>query len=164
MSIRTPALLLVALTAACAGQQDGSASGQDSIPPESTSVDSLAASGGTMPSLFDITWNLVELDGQAAPTGMGGRPATLLLDREEQRASGFAGCNRMSGSFTHSADSISFGPLAMTRMACTEGMELEQRYSAALGKVTTLRLTAAGLELMSDSGTVARFSAVPPER
>ena len=162
MSIRIPALVLVALTAACAGQQDGRGSGQDSVTADAAAADSLAAAGGTMPSLFDITWNLVELDGQAAPTGMGGRPATLLLNREEQRASGFAGCNRMSGSFTHSADSISFGPLAMTRMACTEGMELEQRYAAALEKVTTLRLTAAGLELLSDGATVARFSAAPP--
>lgn len=163
MSIRIPGLLAVVLTAACAGQQDSRGSGQDSAIPDSPAAGSDAASGGTMPSLFDITWNLVELDGQAAPTGMGGRPATLLLDRAEQRASGFAGCNRMGGSFTHSADSISFGPLAMTRMACTEGMELEQRYAAALEKVTTLRLTAAGLELLSDGATVARFSAVPPE-
>ena len=164
MSIRVPALLLlVSLAAACARQQDDSASGQDSGLPDSATTDSPAAAGSTMPSLFDITWNLVELNVQAAPTGAGGRPATLLLDQGEQRASGFAGCNRMSGSFTHSADSISFGPLAMTRMACTEGMELEQQYAEALERVRTLRLTAAGLELMSDSGTVARFSAVPPE-
>lgn len=116
-----------------------------------------------MPSLFGITWNLTELNGQPPPAGAGGKPATLLLEQAEHRASGFAGCNRMTGSFTQAGESLSFGPMVMTRMACAEGMELEQQYGAALAGVRTLRLSAAGMELMGDSGTIARFSAVPPE-
>jgi heat shock protein HslJ len=158
MSIRIPALLLLgALGTACTGQQDG-----EQVAADSTLLDTLAASEGTMPSLFDITWNLTELNGQAPPTGAGGRPATLLLAAADQRASGFSGCNRMTGTYQHAGDSLSFGPMAMTRMACPDGMALEQQYAAALEGVRTFRLSAAGLELMGDSGTVARFSAVPP--
>lgn len=158
MSIRIPALLLLgAMATGCTSQRGG-----EEVAADSTTLDTLAASGGTMPSLFDITWNLVELNGQAPPAGAGGRSATLLLEPADQRASGFSGCNRMTGTYHHAGDSLSFGPMAMTRMACQDGMQLEQQYSAALEVVRTFRLSAAGLELMGDSGTVARFSAVPP--
>lgn len=158
MLFRIPALLLLGIVAAaCARQQDN-----EGIAADSAMSDTLAASGGTMPSLFDITWYLTELNGQAPPAGNGGKPATLILAAEDQRASGFSGCNRMSGSYQHAGDSISFGPMAMTRMACTEGMELEQQYSAALASATMFRLTAGELELMGDRGTVARFNATPP--
>src|SRR5690606_25759446 len=99
---------------------------------------------------------------QTPPAGSGGKPATLVLAAADERASGFSGCNRVSGSYQHAGDSISFGPMAMTRMACSEGMELERLYSAALASVTTLRLSAGGLELMGGGGMVARFSAAPP--
>lgn len=158
MSIRVPVLLLLgAIAAACGGQQD-----EEGVAADSAMADTPAASQGTMPSLFDITWYLTELNGQPAPSGAGGEPATLLLARADQRASGFAGCNRMTGSYRHAGDSLSVGPMAMTRMACAEGMQLEQQYGAALEQVRTFRLSAGGLELMSDNGTVARFSAGPP--
>lgn len=158
MFTRIPALLLLTVVAtACARQQDN-----EGIAADSVTADTLAAAGSTMPSLYDITWNLTELNGQAPPTGNGGQPATLVLAPADQRASGFAGCNRMTGSYQQAGDSISFGPMAMTRMACAEGMELERQYSSALEQATTFRLTAGGLELMGDDGTVARFSATPP--
>ena len=158
MSIQLPALVLLgALATACTNQR-----GPDGAAADSAMPDTLAASEGTMPSLFDITWNLTELNGQAPPPSSDGRPATLLVEPGDRRASGFSGCNRMTGTYRHAGDSLSFGPMAMTRMACAEGMGLEQQYAAALEQVATFRLSAGGLELMGDSGTVARFSAVPP--
>jgi len=158
MPSRIPVLLLLgALATACTSQR-----GTDGAAADSAMPDTLAASEGTMPSLFDITWNLTDLNGRAPSPSSDGRPATLLLEPAAQRASGFSGCNRMTGTYRHAGDSLSFGPMAMTRMACAAGMGLEQQYAAALEKVTTFRLSAGGLELMGDSGTVARFSAVPP--
>ena len=109
------------------------------------------------PSPYGIEWQLVELNGQPAPLGGGGKPGTLRLAEDEGRASGFAGCNRFSGTFTTSAAQVQFGPLMMTKMACSEGMDLEARYPAALGGSNGFRVTATGLELLSGSQVVARF-------
>lgn len=40
------------------------------------------------------------------------------FDNGNKHVSGFSGCNRFSGSYTLEANHISFGPLAVTRMAC----------------------------------------------
>src|SRR5688500_2699955 len=77
-------------------------------------------------------WTLVELFGEAAPTGAGGRPATLRIEGAESRAGGFAGCNRYGGSYELRGDSLTFGAIAMTKMACDQGMALEQRLAEAL--------------------------------
>lgn len=113
-------------------------------------VDSSAAYG--------VEWQLVELNGQPAPRAAGGKPGTLLLSEGEGRASGLAGCNRFAGTFTRSADQIQFGPLAMTKMACAEGMDLEASYSSVLTGSRGLRVTPTGLELLSGSTVVARFT------
>lgn len=108
--------------------------------------------------LGDGEWALVTLRGQPAPMGAGNRPATLRFDTDSNRVSGFSGCNRAAGGFTTNGDSLTFSPLAMTRMMCTEGMELEQSYAEVVGATRTFRLTADTLELIDQGGTVtARF-------
>lgn len=109
------------------------------------------------PSPYGIEWQLIELNGQPAPGGAGGKPGTLTLVPDGGKASGFAGCNRFSGTFTTSADQIQFGPLMMTKMACSEGMDLEARYPAVLGGSDGFRVTATGLELLSGQEVIARF-------
>jgi heat shock protein HslJ len=105
-----------------------------------------------------VEWTLASLGGQPAVLGAGGRPATLLLTDISSRASGFAGCNQFSGSYTLSGSSLSFGPLAMTRMACAQGGELESRYTMALGQVTEWKMTSTGLELRKGSTLLAKFT------
>lgn len=105
-----------------------------------------------------VEWTLASLGGQPAVLGAGGRPATLLLTDISSRASGFAGCNQFSGSYTLSGSSLSFGPLAMTRMACAQGGELESRYTMALGRVTEWKMTSTGLELRKGSTLLAKFT------
>ncbi len=52
---------------------------------------------------------------------------------EDGRVDGSSGCNMMQGGFTLDDDRISIGPLAMTRMACLDGMGVvEQRFTNAL--------------------------------
>lgn len=108
-------------------------------------------------SPYGVDWQLVELNGQPAPPGAGGKPGTLTLREDEGRVNGFGGCNRFSGTFTASGDQIQFGPLIMTKMACSEGMDLEARYPVALSGSSGFRVTPAGLELLSGSDVVARF-------
>jgi heat shock protein HslJ len=109
-------------------------------------------------SVSGVDWELVELDGKTAPTGAGGRRATLRFDADTARVGGFSGCNQFGGSYTIAGDSLHFGPLAMTRMACTEGMELESVLSAALQATQRYELSTTQLKLFGPSGPVARFS------
>ena len=109
-------------------------------------------------SVSGVDWELVELDGKTASTGAGGRRATMRFDTDSARVSGFGGCNRYSGTYTLEGDWLAFGPLVMTRMACTEGMQLETGLSAALVATTRYELSSTQLKLFGPSGAVARFS------
>jgi heat shock protein HslJ len=117
------------------------------------------AEAGSAPSASATgrEWRLVELGGRPAAMGAGGRPATLRL--EAGRASGFAGCNSFSGGYEMADSRLAFSPLASTRMACAEGMELEREYLAALEATRSFRLTTQGLELLGERGVLARFAA-----
>lgn len=113
---------------------------------------------GFRASVAGVDWELVELDGRTAATGAGGRRATLRFDADTARVGGFSGCNRFGGSYTIDGDSLRFGPLAMTRMACADGMDLERQLSSALDATRRYKLSTTQLELFGPSGSIARFS------
>jgi putative lipoprotein len=112
-------------------------------------------------SLTETYWKLVELDGQPAGPGAGGRELHMVLTGEGSRVRGFSGCNRFTGGYQSNSGELNFTQLASTRMACMEGMELEQRFLDALGR--TNRFTIRGDQLTFYSGDVKptmRFLAV----
>jgi len=121
---------------------------------------SKASPEGTSPmaSPVGIEWRLASVAGTGAPTGANGQPATLLLEAVSGRASGYAGCNTFSGTYTLSGSSLTFGPLAMTRMACANGDQLERTYTMALEQTTGFAMTSGGLELRKGSTPLARFT------
>lgn len=110
------------------------------------------------PALVGTEWTLVDLGEQRAGLGAGDKPASLTLAADGNRASGFAGCNRMSGSYELNGAGLRFGPMAVTRMACATGMDLETRFLGALQATPGYRLTDEGLELTGETGTLARFT------
>ncbi|HWA15499.1 MAG TPA: META domain-containing protein [Gemmatimonadales bacterium] len=69
------------------------------------------------------------------------------------RASGFAGCNRFSGTYTVAGDSLRFGPLMSTKMACPGQDQVEGGYLAALGATVTYTLADTSLILQGAGGT-----------
>ena len=107
-------------------------------------------------------WELRELAGQPAPTGAGGRRATLGFEPDTARVTGFAGCNSYFGTYTLDGTALRFGPIGMTRMACAEGMGLEQQLGAALEATRSYTLTGNDLTLLGTSGPAARFERRPP--
>jgi len=121
---------------------------------------SVAADSGPMTGITGREWTLVSLDdGDDDPIEATARPVTLRLDASSGRASGYAGCNRYSGPYTLGGDSLSFGPAAMTKMACSVGMTTEQRFAAVLPLVARYALREATLELLDANGrAVATFS------
>jgi heat shock protein HslJ len=135
----------LALAAACAPSAGGSPEDQPAA---------RATPAGSQPT--GVEWSLTDLGGAPAPVGAGDRPATLLLGDSAQ-ASGFLGCNQWSARYDLAGDSLRFGPVLSTRMACDRGMELERSYGAALEATRAYRLTGEGLELLGPDGAVARF-------
>lgn len=95
--------------------------------------------------LDDTQWVLQSAqtsDGHAAfgvPADKGAAP-TLTLDTTsgQRRASGFAGCNRFSGSYALSGGKLTLGELATTRKACgAHADSLELAYLDALSHIGT---------------------------
>lgn len=113
---------------------------------------------GPAGSPVGVEWKLAELNGKPAGNGANGQPATLMLSKDGSRASGYAGCNQFSGSFTLADDALIFGPLALTRMACADGDALESGYTKALAATTSQRVAGGSLTLLAGSTVVARFS------
>ena len=153
--------MALVLLAACQPRPDTSADQVDSVADTSVSpTDSAVAVADT--GLTGGEWSLVMLDGQPAPTGAGDRPATLVFTPGTNRVGGFAGCNRAGGTYVLKGDSIRFSPMAMTRMACDKGMDLEQRYAAMVDDARTWRQRADTLELLGSAGTlIARLERRP---
>jgi len=111
--------------------------------------------------LLETEWRLVEMGGKPVRRGQG--QPTLLLTTAESRASGFAGCNRMMGGYVLDGDGLSFSQTASTRMACAEGMDLEQAYLAAIDATTAHTLAGQVLELYAEDRLLARFEPGPAE-
>jgi len=95
---------------------------------------------------------------------MDGKPVYLEFDAEAQRAGGFSGCNRYSGSYSLEGSAAEGGPLSFgmmmgTLMACESIGDLEQRYMAMLRSVTGYRIEGDRLDLLAGNRTVASFRA-----
>lgn len=116
----------------------------------------------TPPVITDRQWSLRELDGQPLDSAALLKSPTLMLASAGNQASGYAGCNRMAGSYTLGPGTLEFGPLAMTRMACID-MDLETRFSAVIGAVRQYRVEGNQLVLLADSRVLARFDPAPAQ-
>ena len=114
------------------------------------------ATGSGM-TITDRDWELVAIGDKPAPLGAGSKPVTLRLDAEQKRATGFGGCNRYSGSFEQKADQLTFGPMAATKMACTQGTQIEDAYLPALGTTQSWELADGVLLLKAAGVPILRF-------
>lgn len=148
--------------------------GGDDIPPPvvvdstglvvaSSAVPSAAADSLVLPpiTLTDRQWALVALgDGSAPPVGAQGRQATMRLDAASLRVSGFAGCNRFSGSYTQTGDTLRFGALGATKMHCPDGEALERIVLSLVPRVTTWAIIDGRLHLSGQGEKLATFGPV----
>jgi heat shock protein HslJ len=114
---------------------------------------SAAAEGAAVP-LEKTDWRLVRLGGAAVTAADPQRAPNLVLDATSHRVSGSGGCNRLSGGYELEGEHLKFSRMASTMMACPSGMETEQRFLAALGRVKKWKVVGRQLELMDDSGAV----------
>jgi putative lipoprotein len=112
-------------------------------------------------SLTDTYWRLIEIDGQPATLGAGQRELHMVLTSAGNHVRGFSGCNRFTGDYERNKSQLRFKPLAATRMACLEGMDLEQHFLESLGEVVRFTLSGDSMALYSGDGRlILRFEAV----
>ena len=121
-----------------------------------------AATEAPAGSVHSTVWVLATLAGEPAPSGAGGKSIELVLNADDNTASGFSGCNRYTGSFSNEGKSthgtpLKFGPMAGTMMACAGGDEAERAYLQMLGGVDGYRMQGSTLELLQGSDVVATF-------
>lgn len=119
----------------------------------------------TATKLQDTHWTLILLNEKPITLGEGERRAHLILD-SQGRVSGSSGCNRMMGSYTQDKNSLKFGPLAGTRMACKGDNEMadEHQFLSTLGNIASWKIEGKMLDLKDRTGkTVLRFEAQSPK-
>lgn len=122
------------------------------------------ATGETNP-LANTAWQLVSLGTSESETPVvAGSTVTLEFD-DAGMAGGNAGCNTYGGDYTVDGDTIEFGALFSTMMACVdEGvMAQEQQFLAALDGVDHFAVDGDQLALWADDGSSRlTFSAAEP--
>lgn len=96
-------------------------------------------------SLDNTQWVLQEMQQQKV-----NNKRALTLDFQQQRVSGFAGCNRLMSRFTASHDGImTITQPSVTRMFCTPQInQLETNYLQSLSQVNMYAITRNSLVLM----------------
>ena len=100
-------------------------------------------------SLTNTYWKAILIDEVAISVAAGQREIHLVL-QGDGLARGHSGCNTFRGAFTTDENTISFGGLASTRMACAEGLEQERRFLAALTASTSFQIQGGTLTLTDD--------------
>lgn len=110
--------------------------------------------------LAGTQWVAVQLGGMELGAEVGRRPS-LQFDAEQQRVSGFTGCNRLGGSYEIDEAKLAFDELAATRMACPGAAVLEVTFTDALKNAAGYAVIGDQLELYNAAGTLlVRFEAV----
>jgi heat shock protein HslJ len=88
-------------------------------------------------------------------------PAVTATFGEDGTVTGNGGCNNFNGTYEVDGTSISFGPIASTKMAC-DVLEQESAFFAALAASTTYAINGETLELRDADGALqVGFSAAP---
>lgn len=105
------------------------------------------------------TWTVTGYNNgkQAVVSVLTGTTLTLSFGTDGS-ATGNAGCNRFSGSYTTNGQKVSIGPLAATRKMCTRPdtvMEQEAAYLKALMMGQRVRIDGDRLEIRTDDDALA---------
>lgn len=106
--------------------------------------------------LIGTEWVVEEVVDQSArrPLPADVRPPTLRFG-DDGRMAGFAGCNRLTGTIEIGDATITFGPLALTRMLCGPAeMEVEAAVTRVLVGEVRYRIEADELRLDGPTGAL----------
>jgi len=110
-----------------------------------------ACAQGTMPAPLEGNWLVEDIGGR----GVIDRARSTIAFDDQGRVSGSGGCNQFNGPVAIQESSLTFGPLASTRRACTGAlMDQEDRFFAALDAARSYRYDGSFLLLFNEPGDV----------
>ena len=110
--------------------------------------------------LEDTYWKLTRMGDEAIIPIAEAREPHIVLN-VDGRMAGSDGCNQLSASYEIDGDTIGFGEIATTRMACPQGEEQARQFREALERASRYRVVGSHLELFNEAGEMlARFEAV----
>ena len=137
-------------------------SAESSASAEHKAVTGLAVvSVNPLASLSNTYWKLISIGEQTvAMTENQKQEAFFQLNDNDSSLKGFAGCNNMMGSYASEGNDLSFGPIAMTKKACLEGMDTEAAFAGVLEATAYFSIHEHKLTLLnSDKKPIASFEA-----
>jgi putative lipoprotein len=120
-------------------------------------------SHGNVP-LENTTWRVTRLGDKDVVANQNQRAPYIVLQSSEHRVSGSGGCNRINGTYTLEKQTIRFGPIASTMMACPKGMDTEKDFMQALDAVRKWKIQGDELEFYGEDGNLlVRFETNEPK-
>jgi heat shock protein HslJ len=102
--------------------------------------------------LLNNYWKLTRLGDQVITTPQETREVHFVLHSENQRVTGFSGCNSLMGSYVLDGNELKFDQVGGTLMACTGDMALEREFLAMFGDVSRWQIEGETLELQDAGG------------
>ena len=105
------------------------------------------------PGLVHTRWRPVRIGEQRVTVTGQEREPWFVLDPKAKQVTGSGGCNRFTGTFEAGAGTLTFGPLAGTRMACPS-LDRETAFLRALEGTKRFRLAGRRLDLEDAAGVV----------
>jgi putative lipoprotein len=104
--------------------------------------------------LENTTWKVTRLGEKDVAPNENQRAAYIVLESSDHRVSGSGGCNRITGTYTVEKQTIHFGPIASTMMACPKGMDTEKDFMQALDAARKWKVQGDELELYGEGGNL----------
>ena len=112
--------------------------------------------------LYTYRWYVSEINGKAVTLGDQAKAAHLIFSPGQvSTVAGSTGCNRLTGSFELLTDNmIKFSPLAVTKMACINGGDVESNFLSALSKTSKWIIRNRELYFYEEDKLLVKFASV----
>ena len=154
----------VVLSSACSGDSAGTRAADPAVPGTAAEISPEAAmeeERTTVPAELVGSWTLVAIDGQPVPQ-VGKTPTLEIL--EDGSAAGVSGVNRFRTTIDTAGGRLSFGPVALTKMAGPPAaMELESTFMELLGAATGYRFEGDSLRIVAGDTKILSFEKTTAE-
>jgi copper homeostasis protein (lipoprotein) len=110
--------------------------------------------------LQETYWKLTRLEDNPVMLAEKQREPSLVFRSQQNRVTGFGGCNNLTGTYVLNGGEITFKGVAATQRACLQGMDIEGALFKVLEKVRRWKIFGQHLELYDAGGKMlARFEA-----
>ena len=106
--------------------------------------------------LLGTTWNLAEMNNEKIQHP---GPQIPHLRFEAEKVTGNDGCNNFFGGYTLDGNSLKFGMLGSTRMACPQIKGFDMEFNKMISATTRYRITGDKLALFENDKLLASFVA-----